>query len=55
MRLAGYCLLHLRSSDASFETVTLYGIPNLGQLADTLRECSLRERTRRRVTTFVQA
>ena len=55
MRLAGYCLLHLRSSDASFETVILYGIPNLELLADTLRECSLRERTRRRVTTFVQA
>jgi len=55
MRLAGYCLLHLRSSDASFETVIVYGIPNLEQLADTLRECSLRERTRRRVTTFVQA
>lgn len=55
MRLAGYCLLHLRSTDASFETVILYGIPNLEQLADTLRECSLRERTRRRVTTFVQA
>jgi len=55
MRLAGYSLLHLRSSDASFETVILYGIPNLEQLADTLRECSLRERTRRRVTTFVQA
>jgi len=55
MRLAGYCLLHLRSSDSSFETVILYGIPNLENLADTLRECSLRERTRRRVTTFVQA
>ncbi len=55
MRLAGYCLLHLRSSDASFETVILYGIPHLEQLADTMRECSLRERTRRRVTTFVQA
>ena len=55
MRLAGYCVLHLRSSDASFETVMLYGIPHLEQLADTLRECSLRERTRRRVTTFVQA
>jgi uncharacterized membrane protein YdbT with pleckstrin-like domain len=55
MRLAGHCLLHLRSSDASFETVIIYGIPNLEQLADTLRECSLRERTRRRVTTFVQA
>lgn len=27
MRLAGYCMLHLRSSDASFETVILYGIP----------------------------
>jgi uncharacterized membrane protein YdbT with pleckstrin-like domain len=55
MRLAGYCVLHLRSSDTSFETVILYGIPNLEQLADTLRECSLRERARRRVTTFVQA
>ena len=30
-------------------------LPNLEALADTLRECSLRERTRRRVTTLVQA
>jgi uncharacterized membrane protein YdbT with pleckstrin-like domain len=55
MRLAGHCLLHLRSSDASFATVIIYGIPKLEKLADTLRECSLRERSRRRVTTFVQA
>jgi uncharacterized membrane protein YdbT with pleckstrin-like domain len=55
MRLAGQCMLHLRSSDASFPTVMIFGIPNLESLADTLRECSLRERTRRRVTTFVQA
>ena len=55
MRLLGYCVLHLRSSDSSFATVMLYGIPNLEQLADTLRECSLRERGRRRVTTLVQA
>ena len=55
MRLLGHCLLHLRSSDSSFPTVILYGIPNLEQLADQLRECSLRERTRRRLTTFVQA
>lgn len=55
MRLAGHCVLHLRSSDANFETVKLYGIANLEQLADTLRECSLRERGRRRVTTLVQA
>ena len=32
-----------------------YGVPGLEALADTLRECSLRERARRRVTTFVQA
>ena len=55
MRLVGYCVLNLRSSDASFATVMLYGIPNLEPLADTLRECSLRERSRRRVTTLVQA
>jgi uncharacterized membrane protein YdbT with pleckstrin-like domain len=55
MRLLGHCLLHLRSSDTSFATVILYGIPNLEQLADELRDCSLRERTRRRLTTFVQA
>ncbi len=55
MRLVGHCLLHLRSSDTSFETVIIRAIPNLESLADTLRECSLRERTRRRVTTFVQA
>jgi membrane protein YdbS with pleckstrin-like domain len=55
MRLAGQCLVHLRSSDNSFPSLTIFGIPNLEALADTLRECSLRERTRRRVTTFVQA
>lgn len=55
MRLMGHCVLHLRSSDASFATVMLYGIPDLEKLADTLRECSLRERGRRRVTTLVQA
>lgn len=55
MRLVGQCLLHLRSSDVGFPTVVIFGIPDLEALADTLRECSLRERTRRRVTTFVQA
>ena len=55
MRLVGQGILHLRSSDAGFPTVVVYGIPNLKSLAGTVRECSLRERTRRRVTTFVQA
>jgi membrane protein YdbS with pleckstrin-like domain len=55
MRLVGHCVLHLRSSDPSFPAVYIYGIPDLEKLADTLRECSLRERARRKVTTFVQA
>jgi hypothetical protein len=55
MRLLGHCRLHLRSSDPSFPTGVIYGIPGLEALADTLRECSLRERTRRRITTLVDA
>ncbi|HCE10696.1 MAG TPA: hypothetical protein DIT28_16430 [Oxalobacteraceae bacterium] len=54
MRLLGFCQLRLSSSDASYRTVNIYGIPNLETLADTLRECSLRERTRRRVTSIIQ-
>ena len=55
MRLVGHCRLELRSSDTNFSTVVIFGVPDLEALADTLRECSLRERTRRRVTTLVQA
>jgi len=55
MRLAGQCLLHLRSSDTGFPSIMIYGIADLEQLGDTLREHSLKERTRRKVTTLVQA
>jgi membrane protein YdbS with pleckstrin-like domain len=55
MRLVGHCILHLRSSDTNFPPLMITGIPDLEALADTLRECSLRERSRRKVTTFVQA
>ena len=55
MRVLGYCVLHLRSSDPDLASVKIYGIPNLEVLAEKLRECSLRERGRRRVTTFVKA
>ena len=55
MRLVGQCELHLRSSDAGFPSVVIYGVSDLETLADTLRECSLSERSRRKVTTFVQA
>jgi uncharacterized membrane protein YdbT with pleckstrin-like domain len=55
MRLVGHCQLHLRSSDPDQETVFIYGIPDLEHLADTLRECSLKERKRRRITTLIDA
>ena len=55
MRILGHAILHLRSSDTSFSSVILCGIPNLEALSETLRECALRERKRRAVTTFVNA
>jgi membrane protein YdbS with pleckstrin-like domain len=55
MRIMNECMLHLRSSDPHYPTVMIQGVPQLEELADLLRECSLRERTRRRVTTFVEA
>jgi uncharacterized membrane protein YdbT with pleckstrin-like domain len=55
MRLVGHCQLHLRSSDPDQQSVFIYGIPGLEELADTLRECALRERKRRRITTLIDA
>ena len=55
MRLLGQGSLRVFSSDAEFEKFYIYGVPNLESLADTLRECQLRERTRRGLTTFVKA
>ena len=55
MRLVGHCQLHLRSSDPDQPTVFIYGIPDLERLSDTLRECALRERKRRRITTLIDA
>lgn len=54
MRLAGQCVLQLRSSDSSFSSFSLYGIPGLETIADTLRECSLRERKRRQVMQVIR-
>ena len=55
MRLLNEAVLHLRSTDPHFPSVMIKGVPDIERLADTLRECSLKERTRRRVTTFVEA
>jgi uncharacterized membrane protein YdbT with pleckstrin-like domain len=54
-RVLGQASLHLYSSDAELENFTIYGVPQLESLADELRECQLRERTRRSLTTFVRA
>jgi hypothetical protein len=55
MRLLGYAELHLFSSDAEFKNFYVYGVHNLEAIGETLRECQLRERTRRGLTTFVKA
>jgi membrane protein YdbS with pleckstrin-like domain len=55
MRLLGKSSLRLFSSDAELEKFYIYGVPNLEALSETLRECQLRERTRRGLTTFVKA
>jgi hypothetical protein len=54
MRLLKESMLHLRSSDQHFPTVIIQGVPD-PITWDTLRECSLKEHTRRCVTTFVDA
>jgi uncharacterized membrane protein YdbT with pleckstrin-like domain len=55
MRVLGYAVLRLYTSDEELKKFQLYGIPKLASMADTLRECQLRERTRRGLTTFVKA
>ena len=54
MRMMGYCSVHLHASDPRMPAVYLVGIRDLDKLADTLRECSLRERARRRVVPLEQ-
>ena len=54
MRLVGQSTVNLFTSDKADPEIVLYGIPNLEQLADTLRECQLRERKRRGLTAFVK-
>ena len=55
MRLLGQASLHLYTTDTELASFYIYGVPNLGPMSDTLRNCQLRERTRRGLTTFVKA
>ncbi len=54
-RLLGQASLHLYSSDSELENFSIYGVPHPEELADELRDCQLRERSRRSLTTFVKA
>ncbi len=54
-RLLGQASLHIFSTDAELENFSIYGVSQLEALADELRECQLRERTRRSTTTFLRA
>jgi uncharacterized membrane protein YdbT with pleckstrin-like domain len=55
MRLLGQAALHVYSSDAEISKFFIYAVPNLEALAEELRTCQLRERTRRGLTTFLKA
>ena len=55
MRLVGYASMHLFSSDAELEKFSIYGVPQMESLMETIRDCQLRERARRGLTTFIRA
>ena|ERR1700722_2120591 len=55
MKMVGHCALKLFTSDEELKEFYLYGIPDLERKAEKLRECQLRERSRRGLTTFVKA
>jgi hypothetical protein len=55
MRMVGHAVLHLRSSDPDFRNVVVTGVPGVEKLSDQLRDYAMRDRVRRRVTTFVSA
>jgi uncharacterized membrane protein YdbT with pleckstrin-like domain len=55
MRLLGKSALRIFTSDAELEKFFVYGVPDVDTLGEKLRECQLRERTRRGLTTFLRA
>jgi uncharacterized membrane protein YdbT with pleckstrin-like domain len=55
MRLVGHAALVLKSSDRNTPDLVIKGIPKLEEMAETLRECSLRERERRGVKVWANA
>lgn len=55
MRLLHNCRLELRSTDPDTPNLMIYGVHDLEQLAERMRECAQYERGQRQITTVVQA
>ena len=55
MRMLGYGILSIKSSDRSIPSKDLLGLKNISDLYEQLRECNLRERKRRGITTFAHS
>ncbi len=55
MRILGYGILIIKSTDRNAPVINLYGLPNAEAIYEKLRECSLRERQRRGIKVFANA
>lgn len=55
MRVLGYAILQLRSTDRSTPEIRIVGIRGVVELGEKLRECALRERERRGVKVWTPA
>ena len=54
MRLLGYGVVRIATSDKNESHVLLYGLPHFEELAEKIRECSLKERERRGIRAIAQ-
>lgn len=54
MRAAGYEALEIRTFDDVGQSICIYGITEVQSLAEKIRECSFKERQRRKITTLIR-
>ncbi len=54
MRLLGYGIVRIETSDKNESHVLLYGLPHFEELAEKIRDCSLKERERRGIRAIAQ-
>jgi hypothetical protein len=55
MRIVGHAMVVLRSTDRTTPEIRIVGIPGVAELAETMRDCGIRERERRGVRVWTQA